>query len=87
VYRITSSTLALFFLPALAYAQEPRKKLDVIVIITDDQRWNAFSLAGHKQSQDAEYRWLSVGRCASNAVPLSVPKAKLIATPLAWRSP
>jgi Sulfatase len=35
--------------PALAHAQQPRKKPNVIVIITDDQRWNAFSLAGHKQ--------------------------------------
>ncbi len=47
MYRIPFITLALF-LPALAHAQEPRKKPNVIVIITDDQRWNAFSLAGHK---------------------------------------
>jgi arylsulfatase A-like enzyme len=46
--RIAFITLALFLLPELAHAQEPRKKPNVIVIITDDQRWNAFSLAGHK---------------------------------------
>jgi hypothetical protein len=48
MYRIAFITLAVFLLPALAHAQEPRKKPNVIVIITDDQRWNAFSLAGHK---------------------------------------
>jgi arylsulfatase A-like enzyme len=48
MYRISFITLALFLLPALAHAQQPRKKPNVIVIITDDQRWNAFSLAGHK---------------------------------------
>ena len=39
---------ALLTFPALAHAQEGRKKPNVIVIITDDQRWNAMSLAGHK---------------------------------------
>jgi hypothetical protein len=46
--RISFIALALFILPALAHAQQPRKKPNVIVIITDDQRWNAMSLAGHK---------------------------------------
>jgi len=46
---IRISLIALFLLlPALAHAQQPKKKPNVIVIITDDQRWNAFSLAGHK---------------------------------------
>ena len=48
MYRISFIALALFLLPALAHAQQPRKKPNVIVIITDDQRWNAMSLAGHK---------------------------------------
>jgi arylsulfatase A-like enzyme len=48
MFRISFLTLALFLLPALAHAQQPRKKPNVIVIITDDQRWNAMSLAGHK---------------------------------------
>src|SRR6516165_9351568 len=46
--RILLVAIVLGFVPALAHAQERRKKPNVIVIITDDQRWNAMSLAGHK---------------------------------------
>jgi arylsulfatase A-like enzyme len=48
MYRIPFVALVLFLVPTLAHAQQPRRKPNVIVIITDDQRWNAFSLAGHK---------------------------------------
>ena len=39
--------LVLFF-ASLAQAQQPKKRPNVIVIITDDQRWDAMSIAGHK---------------------------------------
>src|SRR5262245_60093226 len=39
--------VVVFLMPALAQAQASRKKPNVIVIVTDDQRWNAMSIAGH----------------------------------------
>jgi len=45
--RYIVPALFLLFLPTMASAQEAKKKPNVIVIVTDDQRWNAMSIAGH----------------------------------------
>ena len=47
MFRIAIAFAAVVLLPTLAHAQQPKKKPNVIVIITDDQRWNALSIAGH----------------------------------------
>ena len=46
--RISWVVLVFLWLPTLAHAQQQRKRPNVIVIITDDQRFDAMSIAGHK---------------------------------------
>ncbi len=45
--RAVLLTFAFAVIPSFVHAQPEKKRPNVIVIVTDDQRWNAMSLAGH----------------------------------------